>query len=64
MNISLEQLIDAIEAATIDKDISVPSDDYYAPRDHMVRGTITYVCPYKLVEALKEIEADDDPTQT
>ena len=56
MNITIEQLIDAIENAIARVDVMVPDQDYYAKRGNSSEGSIDIVCPYKLIEALKELE--------
>ena len=56
MNITIEQLIDAIENATVRVDVMVPDQDYYAKRGSSSEGSIDIVCPHKLIEALRELE--------
>lgn len=55
MKIVIEQLIQAIQDATISVDVMVPDTDYYAQRGNSRETSIDVVCPHKLIEALKEI---------
>lgn len=56
MNSVIEQLIQAIQDATISVDVMVPDTDYYAQRGNSRQSSIDMVCPHKLIEALKGID--------
>jgi hypothetical protein len=52
MNITIDQLKEAIQASTRQIKVCTPSNDYYARSEDWERDTINYVSPRLLVEAL------------
>ena len=58
MNITKEQLIEAVRASTIRKRVLAPSTDYYARSGDTDTDTIEYVCGESLVQAIKDIAED------
>lgn len=56
MNITVEQLVDAINASKRVVKILVQCDDYYARPGDTANSTITIIDPGMLIEALQELE--------
>lgn len=61
MFITFDQLIEAIQDATVKMEVIQPSTDYYnrAPQE----ASFEYVCPHRLIESLQSLEdvaTDDD----
>lgn len=51
-NEQIEQLEEAIKDASVTIKIKVPSQDYYARPGDADTESLTYISPYKLLEAL------------
>lgn len=56
MNITVEQLIDCVRDASTEIEVAVRDTDYYAKYGSTTLGTISYVCPDRLIEALQTLE--------
>ncbi len=51
-----EQLYEAIEASQKTITVMVPRTDYYARSGDTEEDYLTYICPYTLLEKLKELQ--------
>lgn len=60
MKITRELLLEAIEAATMEVEVCVPSRDYYARAGDFTTETISFVDPQKFAEFFAGIDTHSE----